>query len=98
MFKNHIRQLAYTSNFLIMGLPLTKPNYLSAEIEISTLPYAVYGVALWSYSNSNSTGIHLSKIRSIPEAIFKVKATYRTTYITYTVSTTMDPLSHIVML
>jgi hypothetical protein len=75
MFKNHIKQLAYTSNFLIMGFPLTKPNYLSAEIEISNLPYAVYGVALWSYNNSNSTGIHLSKIRSIPEAIFKVKAT-----------------------
>ena len=58
-----------------MGLPLTKPNHQSAEAEISTLPYAVYGVALWSYNNSNSMGIHLSKIRSIPEAIFKVKAT-----------------------
>ena len=75
MFKNNIVQKAYTSRFLVIGMPLTKPNYQSAADEIPNLPYAVHGVSFWSYNNSNSSGIQLSRMRSVPEAVFRVKAT-----------------------
>ena len=75
MFRNHIVQKAYTSRSLVLGMPMTKPNYQSASDEIPNLPYAVYGVSTWSYESSTSNGIHVSKMRSTPKAVFKVKAT-----------------------
>ena len=75
MFRNHIVQKAYTSRSLVLGMPMTRPNYQSASDEIPNLPYAVYGVSAWSYENSTSNGIYISKTRSIPKAVFKVKAT-----------------------
>jgi hypothetical protein len=75
LFGHDIKQKAYTSNYLIIGLPVIKPNYMSAVAESKTLPYSVYGISLRLYNRPCSCGIYTLMERTITEAVFKIKAT-----------------------
>jgi hypothetical protein len=79
MFKYYIGQVAYTNNFLIIGLPIMKKDFQEAINCVSLLPYHVYGIQHHNFNASNhmscSLGIYLIKNTALPEAYFYVKAT-----------------------
>jgi len=85
MFDNNISQTAYTSEFLVLGLPIMKTNYDKLTACINGLSYKVYGVQMYStqlYStnkqgnskqDNNILGIYKINTTILPEAIFNVK-------------------------
>jgi len=76
MFQTDIKQIAYTSEFLILGLPIMKKNYEHALACINGLPYKIHGI---NFISCNSTldnyvlGIYKFHTPNLPEAIFTVK-------------------------
>jgi hypothetical protein len=72
MFDNHVSQKAYTSEFLVLGLPIIKSNYDKVLACINGLSYKVYGVQM--YRANNILGIYKINTSILPEAIFNVKA------------------------
>lgn len=73
MFKNkEIKQYAYTKQFLIIGLPISRQTYESVLADTLNLPYSVYGIQ--ESSLQTIIGIHVLKMEIKKEAIFKVKA------------------------
>jgi hypothetical protein len=87
LFTVHVKQVAYTTDFLILGLPIIKTNYDHALACINGLAYKIYGIQMMcntsmcntSMCNSNSNqiiGIYKFNKPSFPEAIFHVKALF----------------------
>ena len=70
MFDYEIKQIAYTSDFLILGLPIIKTTYEKALACINGLSYKVYGIQ--SQNNNKVVGINKVYNPKLPEAIFKV--------------------------
>jgi hypothetical protein len=70
MFNNDITQAAYTTDFLILGLPLMKNNYEKLLACINGLPYKMYGIQMY---NNTVLGIYKINTPILPEAIFNVK-------------------------
>lgn len=76
MFKYYIGQVAYTNNFLILGLPVMKSDFQEAMNCIGSLPYSVYGIQHHNIKRPGGPlGIFLIKNVALPEAYFYVKAT-----------------------
>ena len=74
IFDNYISQTAYTSDFLVLGLPIIKSNYDKALACINGLSYKVYGVQMYGTQHNNILGIYKLNTTNLPEAIFNVKA------------------------
>jgi len=76
LFTHFIKQVAYTNNFLIIGLPVMKSDFQEAMNCIAELPYQAYGIQMYLlYKTNNSEGIYIIKQAPIIEAVFIVKAT-----------------------
>lgn len=76
LFTHFIKQVAYTNNFLIIGLPIMKSDFQEAMNCIVDLPYQAYGIQMYFlYKTNKSEGIYLIKQAPIIEAVFIVKAT-----------------------
>jgi hypothetical protein len=74
MFDNNVSQQAYTSEFLILGLPVIKTNYDKLLACINGLSYKVYGVQMYSANKHNNIlGVYKFNAPTLPEAIFNVK-------------------------
>ena len=83
MFDSDIKQVAYTTEFLILGLPIMKTNFEHALACINGLSYNVSGIAFYksiinninSKNNAlNCLGIYKLNKPNVQEAVFKVKA------------------------
>ena len=79
MFETDIKQVAYTTDFLILGLPIMKTNFEHALACINGLSYNVSGIAFYNvsgnkYNNNNILGIYKINKPTLPEAVFQVKA------------------------
>jgi len=87
MFESDIKQVAYTTEFLVLGLPIMRTSFEKALACINGLSYSVSGIAFYSAS-IHSASIHSASIHSaskqlgiyklnkptLQEAVFKVKA------------------------
>jgi hypothetical protein len=85
MFDNNISQAAYTSEFIVLGLPVIKTNYDKILACINGLSYKVYGVQMYgkqmyekqtygtNKEENNILGIYKINTPILPEAIFNVK-------------------------
>ena len=79
MFHKHIEQVAYTSDSLIVGLPMMTDTWEEALNVLDILPYKTYGIGVFiGDSNTNKKEIIQTKqLREQPfirKATFKVKA------------------------
>lgn len=73
LFVYYIRQVAYTTSFLVIGLPVMKTDFQEA---ISTeLDYSTYGIQMFLKHKSGSEGIYIIKQSTLHEGLFLVKAT-----------------------
>ena len=77
MFDNELRQVAYTKNFVIFGLPFLTESLKEAFAKIKDIPYQVNGVMCRDYNKNKEHGIILNKVVKQPESIFKIKADIR---------------------
>lgn len=84
LFTYYVKQVAYTSDFLIIGLPVMKADFQEAINTTHDLPYQTYGIQMYythskAYINKDKTnrseGIYLIKQTALHEAYFMVKAT-----------------------
>jgi len=80
MFDIDVKQVAYTTEFLILGLPIMKAKYEHALACINGLSYSVYGIACYSINNginnnNNNNNNVIIKINKphVSEAVFQVK-------------------------
>jgi hypothetical protein len=73
MFESDIKQVAYTTDFLILGMPIIKTNYEQALACINGLSYNIRGIAFYSINNNSTLGIYKINGAILPKAIFKVK-------------------------
>lgn len=74
IFKNEINNTPYSSNFLVLGLPITTDNFKKAIDIAKTLPYPIYGIRSISYKNSRSRGYTLFKEKQELRVTMIVKA------------------------
>ena len=72
MFTNDLMQTLYTSNMLLLGIPILRPSYKEAFHEAHSLPYPAYGIQLHKLELSNPLGMIVLKEQEVKEAIFKV--------------------------
>ena len=89
LFTYYIKQVAYTTSFLIIGLPVMTKDFQDAINSVAELPYQAYGIQMYylysrAYKNNvdkvldktnTSEGIYLIKQATLIEAVFLVKAT-----------------------
>jgi len=77
LFTYYIKQVAYTTSFLIIGIPVMKADFQSAVNASNYLPYPTYGIQMYNlHSKTNkSEGIYIVKQTTSHEAYFMVKAT-----------------------
>ena len=72
IFSNDIKQVAYTPDFLILGIPIIKTNYDHALFSINGLSYKVHAVSF--INNNDVLGIYKINKPILQEATFKVKS------------------------
>jgi hypothetical protein len=58
LFSHHIRQLAYTKEFIVLGLPVLKQSYAEALHAAQRLPYPTRGITLFSVEQVHPTGTY----------------------------------------
>ena len=77
LFIYYIRQVAYTEQFIIIGLPVMKTEFQEAVNCAAELPYSTYGIQMYYLQDKTniSKGIYLLKQTTTHEAYFMVKAT-----------------------
>ena len=76
LFTYFIKQVAYTTSFLIIGLPVMKADFQEAVNATHDLPYPTYGIQMYYlYKTNRSEGIYILKQITSHEAYFNVKAT-----------------------
>lgn len=75
IFDTELKQVAYTPEFLILGLPVMKTNYEQMIACINGLPYGVQGVRFCHLAQNYSLGFYKFNKPVIQEEIFQVKAT-----------------------
>ena len=61
IFKNEINITPYSSNFLVLGLPITCDNFKKAIDIARTLPYPIYGIRSINLKHSKSKGYTIFK-------------------------------------
>jgi len=77
IFDYELRQLSYTNNFVVLGLPYISTSLKDAFNNIRRLPYSVKGVLCRDGNKQKEIGIILNKeLNQVKqtEVIFKVKA------------------------
>jgi hypothetical protein len=75
LFTYFIKQVAYTTSFLIIGLPVMKMDFQEAINAANDLPYHTYGIQMYYLHKPNtSEGIYVIKQSTQHEAYFNVKA------------------------
>ena len=75
MFDHHVGQTAYTTNSLVIGLPLMTETYEEALAVSNDLPYKTYGIAApMPLEKQAPMPVPLERPQSLNKAIFKVKA------------------------
>jgi hypothetical protein len=74
IFDSELKQIAYTKNFAILGLPFITNSLKDAFNNIKSLPYSVKGVLCRDYNKQKEEGILLNKEVRHSETIFKIKA------------------------
>ena len=74
IFDNELRQIAYTKDFTICGLPFFTNSLKEAFAKIHLLSYSIRGVLCRDYNKTQSYGLILNKTQPLSECIFKVKA------------------------
>jgi len=75
IFATELKQVAYTPDFLILGLPMMKTNYDQLLASVNGLPYGVQGVRFCQSNLNYSLGLYKFNKPALQEAIFNVKAT-----------------------
>ena len=58
LFSHHIRQLAYTKEFIVLGLPVLKQSYAEALQAAQLLPYPICGITLFPIDQVHPTGTY----------------------------------------
>ena len=58
LFSHHLRQSAFTNEFLIVGLPVMKLSFQEAEQSIASLPYNVVGIRLFTFLQTDPVGTY----------------------------------------
>ena len=74
IFDNELRQIYYTKDFVILGLPFITNSLKEAFNNIKLLPYSVRGVLCRDYNKQDKIGIIINKEVKQVETIFKIKA------------------------
>lgn len=74
MFDSDIKQVAYTNDFLILGMPIMKTKFEHALACINGLSYNIHGIAFYNINNNSTLGIYKINKSSTQEAVFEVKA------------------------
>jgi hypothetical protein len=113
MFEYEIKQVAYTSDFLILGLPIMKTNYEQMLTCINGLSYSVYGIQSYKiqqeqqhqqqhqnhHMQNELIGTFKINKHFLPEATFRVKATIEMDiYHLYVSDTNTDTLYGVAMI
>ena len=75
IFTTELKQVAYTPEFLILGLPVMKTNYDQLLACVNGLPYGVQGVRFCQSNQNYSLGLYKFNKPFIQEEEFQVKAT-----------------------
>lgn len=73
IFDFELQQKAYTTQFIILGLPFITDNLQKAFEQIKFLPYRIKGTQCQNYQEHKSTGILLN-YQTHTECVFKIKA------------------------
>ena len=74
IFDSELRQISYTKNFVVLGLPFITNSLKDAFSNITILPYSVKGVLCRDSNKQKEIGIILNKEVKQTETIFKIKA------------------------
>lgn len=74
IFATEVKQVAYTLDFLILGLPVMKTNYEQLLACVNGLPYGVHGVRFCNSAQNYSLGLYKFNKPPLQDAVFKVKA------------------------
>jgi len=75
IFETEVKQIAYTPEFLVLGLPVMKTNYDQILACFNGLPYGVQGVRFCNLNQNASLGLYKFNKPVIQEQVFQVKAT-----------------------
>jgi len=74
LFKDDIKQSAFTDNTIIMSIPITTTSYNDLCKEINYLPYKIYSIVCINYNQRNFKYIYKHKETPIYSATFMIKA------------------------
>jgi hypothetical protein len=75
IFATELKQVAYTQEFLTLGLPVMKSNYDQLLAAVNGLPYGAQGVRFCHAAQNYSLGLYKFNKPVVQEGIFTVKAT-----------------------
>ena len=73
IFATELKQVAYTPDFLIIGMPILKTNYDQMLACINGLAYSASGIRFYNSAQSCGIGLLCLNKPALPEAIFIVK-------------------------
>ena len=74
MFSNYLQQKAYTSKFIIFGMPYINEKYHNVVSKIKELPYEIDAIGCYALEQTKKIG-NVKYHTSTNETIFKIKAT-----------------------
>lgn len=74
MFANDLKQIAYSTEFLILGMPILKTNYDHLIACRNGLSYSTLGVRFYNSAQNYGLGIYKFNKPFLHEAVFQVKA------------------------
>tara|TARA_A100001035_G_scaffold87077_2_gene67652 strand:- start:2141 stop:3070 length:930 start_codon:yes stop_codon:yes gene_type:complete len=74
IFDSELKQVAYTNNSTIFGLPYICETLKDAFSKIRLLEYNIRGVLFRDFNKNTEHGLLLNKQEKPPECIFKIKA------------------------
>jgi hypothetical protein len=74
MFTTELKQVAYTTDFLVLGLPVMKTDYDQLAACINGLAYSVQGIRFCNVTQNYGIGLYKFNKPAFPEAVLQVKA------------------------
>ena len=74
LFSNYLQQKAYTSKFIIFGMPYINEKYHNVVSKIKELPYEIDAIGCYALEQKKKIG-NVKYHTSTNETIFKIKAT-----------------------
>ena len=94
MFSNYLQQKAYTSKFIIFGMPYINEKYHNVVSKIKELPYEIDAIGCYALEQTKKIG-NVKYHTSTNETIFKIKATIdQDIYSLYCASNTTNTTSN----